>query len=127
MEAGFDSPSTGIITLLTTAKLVAEAIREKSFSFKDGVENILVTPRARIPPPPWRTTRKLPRELQGAAELPHKLIKDFMDASIEQEIIATGIKVINLLAPYYKGDKTGLTKAKIPKAAEVPRSRPLRS
>ena len=41
VEMGFDSPSTGIVTLLATAKLVAEAVTEKSFSFKAGVENIL--------------------------------------------------------------------------------------
>ena len=41
MEVGFDSPSTGIVTLLATAQLVAAAVREKNFSFKAGVENIL--------------------------------------------------------------------------------------
>ena len=38
---------------------------------------------------------------------------------MEQEILATGIKVINLLTPYYKGGKTGLTKAELPNAAEL--------
>ena len=64
---------------------------------------------------------------QGAAqraaelprELPREIPEDFADVSVEQEILATGMKVINLLAPYYKGDKTGLTKAEIPKAAEL--------
>ena len=58
VEVGFDSPSTGIVTLLATAKLVAEALRDRfaflflekvikflllfsSFKFKAGVENIL--------------------------------------------------------------------------------------
>jgi len=41
VEVGFDSPSTGIVTLLATAKLVAEALRDSSFKFKAGVENIL--------------------------------------------------------------------------------------
>ena len=42
VDVGFDSPSTGIVTLLATAKLVAEAVREKSFYFKAGVQNILL-------------------------------------------------------------------------------------
>jgi len=41
VEVGFDSPSTGIVTLLATAKLVAKALSESSFKFKAGVENIL--------------------------------------------------------------------------------------
>jgi len=41
VEVGFDSPSTGIVALLATARLVAEALRDSSFQFKAGVENIL--------------------------------------------------------------------------------------
>ena len=33
VEVGFDSPSTGIVTLLATAKLVAEALRDR-FAFR---------------------------------------------------------------------------------------------
>jgi nicastrin len=40
VEVGFDSPSTGLVTLLATAELVAEAFRTTS-SFKSGVENIM--------------------------------------------------------------------------------------
>ena len=70
-------------------------------------------------PPPWCVTRELPKELPGTAEMPREISEDAADVSLEQEILATGIKVIDLLAPYYKGDKTGLTKAEIPKAAEL--------
>ena len=39
VEVGFNSPSTGIVTLLATAHLVAEAL--KTSALKAGVENIL--------------------------------------------------------------------------------------
>ena len=32
----------------------------------------------------------------------------FVDMSVEQEILSTGIKVVDLLAPYSKGGKIGL-------------------
>jgi len=38
-EVGFDSPSTGIVTLLATAKLVSESLRSQQFV--DGIENVL--------------------------------------------------------------------------------------
>ena len=43
-------------------------------------------------------------------ELTRKVPEDAADVSVEQEILAIDIKVIDLLAPYYKGDKTGLNK-----------------
>ena len=38
----------------------------------------------------------------------HQTAPDFVDQSTESEILATGIKVIDLLAPYAKGGKIGL-------------------
>ena len=38
----------------------------------------------------------------------HQAAPDFVDQSTESEILATGIKVIDLLAPYTKGGKIGL-------------------
>ena len=38
----------------------------------------------------------------------HQAAPDFVDQSTESEILATGIKVIDLLAPYAKGGKIGL-------------------
>jgi F-type H+/Na+-transporting ATPase subunit beta len=38
----------------------------------------------------------------------HRLAPDFADQSTESEILETGIKVIDLLAPYSKGGKVGL-------------------
>lgn len=38
----------------------------------------------------------------------HALAPPFVDQSTEQEILATGIKVVDLLAPYAKGGKIGL-------------------
>src|ERR1700733_15064978 len=38
----------------------------------------------------------------------HRLAPDFVDQSTEAEILVTGIKVIDLLAPYAKGGKIGL-------------------
>ena len=35
----------------------------------------------------------------GTTKLPREILKDFADLSVEPEILATGIKVINLLAP----------------------------
>jgi len=39
VEVGFDTPSTGIVTLLTTAHLVSKAMRD--LSYKSGIENVL--------------------------------------------------------------------------------------
>ena len=45
----------------------------------------------------------------AAATAPiHQPAPDFVDQSTESEILATGIKVIDLLAPYAKGGKIGL-------------------
>ena len=45
----------------------------------------------------------------AAATAPiHQPAPDFIDQSTESEILATGIKVIDLLAPYAKGGKIGL-------------------
>jgi len=38
----------------------------------------------------------------------HKPAPEFVDQSTEQEILVTGIKVVDLLAPYAKGGKVGL-------------------
>jgi len=38
----------------------------------------------------------------------HQEAPDFVDMSVEQEILVTGIKVVDLLAPYSKGGKIGL-------------------
>ncbi len=38
----------------------------------------------------------------------HRPAPDFVDQSTEQEILVTGIKVVDLLAPYAKGGKIGL-------------------
>ena len=55
--------------------------------------------------------------IQGVCKIYKKYQKlTNTDAPVEQEVIATGIKVINLLSPYHKGNNTGLTKAKTPKA-----------
>jgi len=48
---------------------------------------------------PINTTKKLPIH----AEAP-----EFVEMSVEQEILVTGIKVVDLLAPYVKGGKIGL-------------------
>ncbi len=37
----------------------------------------------------------------------HAEAPEFVDMSVEQEILATGIKVVDLLAPYSKGGKIG--------------------
>lgn len=37
----------------------------------------------------------------------HADAPEFVDMSVEQEILATGIKVVDLLAPYVKGGKIG--------------------
>lgn len=37
----------------------------------------------------------------------HAEAPEFMDMSVEQEILVTGIKVVDLLAPYAKGGKIG--------------------
>lgn len=39
----------------------------------------------------------------------HADAPEFVDMSVEQEILATGIKVVDLLAPYVKGGKIGTT------------------
>ena len=47
--------------------------------------------------------------IAAAATAPiHQPAPDFIDQSTESEILATGIKVIDLLAPYAKGGKIGL-------------------
>jgi len=38
----------------------------------------------------------------------HKEAPEFVEMSVQQEILATGIKVVDLLAPYAKGGKIGL-------------------
>ena len=38
----------------------------------------------------------------------HQEAPEFTDMSTEQEILETGIKVVDLLAPYAKGGKIGL-------------------
>ena len=40
-EVGFDSPSTGLVTLMATAKMVADTMREKGLEYKAGIENIM--------------------------------------------------------------------------------------
>ena len=37
----------------------------------------------------------------------HAEAPDFVDMSTDQEILVTGIKVVDLLAPYAKGGKIG--------------------
>lgn len=37
----------------------------------------------------------------------HAEAPEFMEMSVEQEILVTGIKVVDLLAPYAKGGKIG--------------------
>ena len=37
----------------------------------------------------------------------HQEAPDFVDMSVEAEILVTGIKVVDLLAPYAKGGKIG--------------------
>ena len=37
----------------------------------------------------------------------HQEAPEFTDMSVEQEILVTGIKVVDLLAPYCKGGKIG--------------------
>ncbi|KWT71045.1 MULTISPECIES: F0F1 ATP synthase subunit beta [Hyphomicrobium] len=47
--------------------------------------------------------------IQGATEAPiHAPAPSFQDQSTEAEILVTGIKVVDLLAPYAKGGKIGL-------------------
>src|ERR1700735_3090032 len=48
---------------------------------------------------PVKATRRLPI---------HRKAPDFVDQSTEAEILVTGIKVIDLLAPYAKGGKIGM-------------------
>jgi F-type H+/Na+-transporting ATPase subunit beta len=48
---------------------------------------------------PLETTKTLPI---------HRSAPDFVDQSTESEILTTGIKVVDLLAPYAKGGKVGL-------------------
>ncbi len=48
---------------------------------------------------PVNTTRRLPI---------HRSAPDFVDQSTEAEILVTGIKVVDLIAPYAKGGKIGL-------------------
>ena len=38
----------------------------------------------------------------------HAEAPEFVDMSVEQEILVTGIKVVDLLAPYSKGGKIGM-------------------
>lgn len=38
----------------------------------------------------------------------HAEAPEFVDMSVEQEILVTGIKVVDLLAPYAKGGKIGI-------------------
>lgn len=38
----------------------------------------------------------------------HADAPEFVEMSVEQEILVTGIKVVDLLAPYAKGGKIGL-------------------
>lgn len=40
----------------------------------------------------------------------HADAPEFVEMSVEQEILVTGIKVVDLLAPYAKGGKIGRTK-----------------
>lgn len=40
----------------------------------------------------------------------HADAPEFVDMSVDQEILATGIKVVDLLAPYVKGGKIGKVK-----------------
>ena len=47
----------------------------------------------------------MPGATKPPRELTRKIPEDAADMSVEQEILATSIKVINLLAPNYKGDK----------------------
>lgn len=47
--------------------------------------------------------------VKSTAQAPiHAEAPEFVDMSVEQEILATGIKVVDLLAPYAKGGKIGL-------------------
>jgi len=47
--------------------------------------------------------------VNSTAQAPiHAEAPEFVDMSVEQEILATGIKVVDLLAPYAKGGKIGL-------------------
>src|SRR6185437_17012924 len=48
---------------------------------------------------PVQTNRRLPI---------HRAAPEFIDQSTEAEILVTGIKVVDLLAPYAKGGKVGL-------------------
>lgn len=38
----------------------------------------------------------------------HQEAPEFVDMNVEQEILVTGIKVVDLLAPYSKGGKIGM-------------------
>ena len=38
----------------------------------------------------------------------HQEAPEFVEMSVEQEILETGIKVVDLLAPYAKGGKIGM-------------------
>ena len=38
----------------------------------------------------------------------HQEAPEFVDMSVEQDILETGIKVVDMLAPYAKGGKIGL-------------------
>ena len=47
--------------------------------------------------------------IESKKSLPiHRAAPDFVDQSTETEVLVTGIKVIDLLAPYSKGGKIGL-------------------
>ena len=39
-EVGFDSPTSGLVTLLAVANLVSQTMREKQLEYKEGLENI---------------------------------------------------------------------------------------
>lgn len=41
----------------------------------------------------------------------HAEAPEFTDMSVEQEILVTGIKVVDLLAPYAKGGKIGMSQS----------------
>lgn len=44
----------------------------------------------------------------------HAEAPEFVDMSVDQEILATGIKVVDLLAPYVKGGKIGMSIRRCP-------------
>ena len=55
----------------------------------------------------WRLSLSEPCSLLCSKASIHAEAPDFVEMNVKQEILVTGIKVVDLLAPYAKGGKIG--------------------